>query len=194
MAAAEEPSSPGGICSGIAAGRGAALGALLRVLCAKRSHENIPETQLARFLALLHEVLAEVCSSVLQSPLQKERVVLCSLLFYGERLFTLGLPGVETFLPSFIVATDIVLTESHSVRLHPSFSDVEMRAASLRVLATLISWPTVFGVTPIPRKSSSASQMFSRFGAPQSQVVSSKLHRPTSETPQEFDLLSETRD
>ncbi|CAD5217462.1 unnamed protein product [Bursaphelenchus xylophilus] len=119
---------------GIAAGKSAALGALCRIVCSKSSAEVISDEQLAQFLIVLHEALVE-----------RDRLMLCSLIFYSTELFKLGLKGVEILLPNYITAIDILLTESFKLRLHPSINEVDMRHSCLRALASVISWPTTFG-------------------------------------------------
>ncbi|WKX97819.1 hypothetical protein Q1695_013474 [Nippostrongylus brasiliensis] len=125
---------------GVSAGRAAAIAALTRIVCSKRTNEKLPNQQLARFLATVHEALIE-----------KDRLVLCSLFFYGQNLFRLGLPGVEAILPHYLFALDIILIESAKIRLHPSICEVEMRRACLRGLSSVICWPTTFGMSKIPQ-------------------------------------------
>ncbi|TMS35075.1 hypothetical protein L596_002549 [Steinernema carpocapsae] len=123
---------------GVAAGRAAALGALCRIICAKTSKEQLPDEQLAQFYTVVHDAL-----------LERDRLMLCSLLFYSADLFKLGLKGVEILLPNFLMAIDIILTESMKLRLHPSIHEVEMRHACIKALASIISWPTAFGPSQI---------------------------------------------
>uniref|UniRef100_F1KRP0 Ral GTPase-activating protein subunit beta n=1 Tax=Ascaris suum TaxID=6253 RepID=F1KRP0_ASCSU len=119
---------------GISAGRAAAIGALCRIICSKTSKEALADSQLAQFYKVIHEAL-----------LERDRLILCSVIYFGENMFRLGLKGVEVLLPLFVVAIDIILTESAKLRLHPSISEVEMRRACLRCLSSIISWPTTFG-------------------------------------------------
>ncbi|KAK6049214.1 hypothetical protein COOONC_13281, partial [Cooperia oncophora] len=140
---------PGGVSDGmdgVSAGRSAAIAALSRIICSKRTNEKLPNQQLARFLSTVHEALIE-----------KDRLVLCSLFFYGQNLFRLGLPGVEAILPHYLFALDIILIESAKIRLHPSIPEVEMRRACLRGLSSVVCWPTTFGMSKIPQLSESAN-------------------------------------
>ncbi|ETN77459.1 hypothetical protein NECAME_11004, partial [Necator americanus] len=82
---------------------------------------------------------------------QKDRLVLCSLFYYGQNLFRLGLTGVEAILPHYLFALDIILIESAKLRLHPSIPEVEMRRACLRALSSVVCWPTTFGMSKIPQ-------------------------------------------
>uniref|UniRef100_A0A1I7Z3Y0 RALGAPB_N domain-containing protein n=1 Tax=Steinernema glaseri TaxID=37863 RepID=A0A1I7Z3Y0_9BILA len=123
---------------GVAAGRAAALGALCRIICAKTSKEQLPDEQLAQFYTVVHDAL-----------LERDRLMMCSLLFYSSDLFKLGLKGVEVLLPNYLMAIDIILTESMKLRLHPSIHEVEMRHACIKALAAIISWPTTFGPSSI---------------------------------------------
>ncbi|VDK17565.1 unnamed protein product, partial [Anisakis simplex] len=123
---------------GVSAGRAAAIGALCRIICSKNSLETLADCQLAQFYKVVHEAL-----------LEKDRLILCSVIYFGENMFRLGLKGIEVLLPLFVVAIDIVLPESTKLRLHPSISEVEMRRACLRALSSILSWPTVFGCARI---------------------------------------------
>ena len=123
---------------GVAAGRAAALGALCRIVCEKSSSEELTSDNLAQFYLIMHKALIE-----------RERLSLCSIIYYGAELFKLGLKGVEVLLPNYLMAVDIVLTESMKVRLHPSIQEIEMRHTCLQSLASIVSWPTVFSNSPI---------------------------------------------
>lgn len=126
---------------GVTAGRAAALASLIRIITSKSSNEKIPNSQLSNFYATVFQCLVE-----------KERVMLCTLFYYGRNLFRLGLPGIESLLPHFLFALDIVMIESSKLRLHPSISEVEVRRACLRALSSVICWPTTFGMSKIPRE------------------------------------------
>lgn len=108
---------------GVSAGRAAAIAALTRIVCSKRTNEKLPNQQLARFLSTIHDALIEVRGGVTAiicllstNWFQKDRLVLCSLFFYGQNLFRLGLPGLEAILPHYLFALDIVLIESAKIR------------------------------------------------------------------------------
>uniref|UniRef100_A0A0K0DG28 Rap-GAP domain-containing protein n=1 Tax=Angiostrongylus cantonensis TaxID=6313 RepID=A0A0K0DG28_ANGCA len=131
---------------GVSAGKAAAIAALTRIVCSKRTTEKLPIQQLANFLSAIHEALIE-----------KDRLVLCSLFFYGQNLFRLGLAGIEAILPHYLFALDIVLIESSKLRLHPSISEVEMRRACLKGLSSVVCWPTTFGMNKIPQLTDSSN-------------------------------------
>lgn len=57
----------------------------------------------------------------IKSCFQKDRLVLCSLFFYGQNLFRLGLTGVEAILPHYLFALDIILIESAKLRWFCNF-------------------------------------------------------------------------
>uniref|UniRef100_A0A1I7U5J4 Rap-GAP domain-containing protein n=1 Tax=Caenorhabditis tropicalis TaxID=1561998 RepID=A0A1I7U5J4_9PELO len=128
------------LVDGVIAGRAAALASLIRIITSKSSSERIPNAQLANFYATVFQCLVE-----------KERVMLCTLFYYGRNLFRLGLPGIESLLPHFLFTLDIVMIESSKLRLHPSISEVEVRRACLRALSSVICWPTTFGMSKIPQ-------------------------------------------
>ncbi|GMT14411.1 hypothetical protein PFISCL1PPCAC_5708, partial [Pristionchus fissidentatus] len=125
---------------GVEAGRAAAIAALTRIICAKSTNEVIPPEQLAKYFTMVQQALVN-----------KERLVLCSLVFYGHSLFRLSLPSIEVILPHFLFALDVILIESTKLRLHPSFDQIEMRRQCLRSLSTVVVWPTAFGAEPIPQ-------------------------------------------
>uniref|UniRef100_A0A914YDR2 Uncharacterized protein n=1 Tax=Panagrolaimus superbus TaxID=310955 RepID=A0A914YDR2_9BILA len=123
---------------GVAAGKSAALGALCRIVCEKSSFEELSADQLAQFYLIIHKALVE-----------RDRLTLCSILYYGNELFKLGLKGVEILLPNYLMAIDIILTESMKLRLHPSIQEIEMRHTCLQALSSIVSWPTTFSASAI---------------------------------------------
>uniref|UniRef100_A0A0K0FJP8 Ral GTPase-activating protein subunit beta (inferred by orthology to a human protein) n=1 Tax=Strongyloides venezuelensis TaxID=75913 RepID=A0A0K0FJP8_STRVS len=118
----------------ICAGKSMALASLCKIVTSKQSTEYIPDYQLAKFYAAIHDALVE-----------RDRLVLCTLLHNTTNLYNLGLPGVEILLPNYIKAIDIIMIESMKLQLHPSISQTEMRYSCLKALGCLISWPTIFG-------------------------------------------------
>uniref|UniRef100_A0A7E4UYX2 RALGAPB_N domain-containing protein n=1 Tax=Panagrellus redivivus TaxID=6233 RepID=A0A7E4UYX2_PANRE len=145
---------------GLAAGRAAAIGALCRIVCEKSSTEELPPAQLAQFYLILHKALVE-----------RDRLTLCSVLYYGTELFKLGLRGVEILLPNYLMAVDIILTESLKLRLHPSIPEVEMRHTCLQAIASIVAWPTTFGAAAVVDEAA-----WSRLGHGQNNVLE---QRPT---------------
>uniref|UniRef100_A0A1I7VLY1 RALGAPB_N domain-containing protein n=1 Tax=Loa loa TaxID=7209 RepID=A0A1I7VLY1_LOALO len=119
---------------GVSAGRAAALGALCRIICSKKSKEIITDSQLAQFYKVIYEAL-----------LEKDRLMLCALIYFGGGIFRLALKSVEILLPQFVQALEMVYTESMKLRLHPSIEEIQMRRACLNALSSVISWPTTFG-------------------------------------------------
>lgn len=81
------------------------MGALCRIVCAKTSTERLNDEQLSQFLTLMHDALIE-----------RDRLLLCSLIFHSTELFKLGLKGVEVLYPNYAMAIDLVLTESFKLR------------------------------------------------------------------------------
>nr|CDP92293.1 Bm3056, isoform b [Brugia malayi] len=119
---------------GVSAGRAAALGALCRIICSKKSKETITDSQLAQFYKVIYEAL-----------LEKDRLILCALIYFGGGIFRLSLKSVEILLPQFVQTLEMIYTESMKSRLHPSIDEVQMRRACLNALSSIISWPTTFG-------------------------------------------------
>lgn len=118
----------------ISAGKAMALGTLCKIVTSKLSSELIPEHHLAKFYAAIHDALIE-----------RDRLVLCTILYNTTNLYNLGLPGVEILLPNYIKAIDIIMIESMKIQLHPSITQIDMRYSCLKALGCLISWPTIFG-------------------------------------------------
>uniref|UniRef100_A0A0N4ZHF0 Rap-GAP domain-containing protein n=1 Tax=Parastrongyloides trichosuri TaxID=131310 RepID=A0A0N4ZHF0_PARTI len=126
--------SPDVHVTSICAGKAMALAALCKIVTSKLSAEIIPDFQLAKFYAALHDALVE-----------RDRLVLCTLIHNTTNLYNLGLTGVEILLPNYIKAIDIIMTESMKLQLHPSISQIDMRFSCLKALGCVISWPTIFG-------------------------------------------------
>jgi hypothetical protein len=102
---------------GFSSGRATAIGALCRIVCSKASREHFSDEQMAKFFAILHEALISVyffkLLLIILINLKRDRLVLCSLLFYSaDNLFKLAIKGVQILLPNYLMAIDIVLTES----------------------------------------------------------------------------------
>uniref|UniRef100_A0AC35U705 Rap-GAP domain-containing protein n=1 Tax=Rhabditophanes sp. KR3021 TaxID=114890 RepID=A0AC35U705_9BILA len=127
-----------GYVDSIAAGKSLAISSICRIICSKNSCEVIGDEQLAKFYAALYDALVA-----------KERIVLCTLLHTTTNLFSLGLPGVEILLPNYIMAIDLILTESMQLQLNPSIPQATMRHSCLKALGSVISWPTTFSAQPI---------------------------------------------
>nr|CAD2189559.1 unnamed protein product [Meloidogyne enterolobii] len=124
---------------GISSGRSAALCALCRIVCSKHTNEQLRDDQLARFFALAHEAL-----------ISNDRILLSSFIFSSaDNLFKLALKGVQILLPNYLRAIELVHNESLQILLHPSISQIEMRAACLRALASILPWPSLFGYANI---------------------------------------------
>lgn len=135
---------------GVSAGRAAALGALCRIICSKKSKETITDSQLAQFYKVIYEAL-----------LEKDRLILCALIYFGGGIFRLSLKSVEILLPQFVQTLEMIYTESMKSRLHPSIDEVQMRRACLNALSSIISWPTTFGnmfINDLSNPHSSANQ------------------------------------
>uniref|UniRef100_A0A1I8B2P5 RALGAPB_N domain-containing protein n=1 Tax=Meloidogyne hapla TaxID=6305 RepID=A0A1I8B2P5_MELHA len=120
---------------GVSSGRAAALCSLCKIVCAKYTNEQLRDDQLARFFALAHEAL-----------ISNDRILLTSFIFSSaDNLFKLALKGVQILLPNYLRAIELVHNDSLQILLHPSISQIEMRAACLRAIASILPWPSVFG-------------------------------------------------
>lgn len=109
----------------------------------------------------IHEALIEVrkdLRTLISALFQRDRLIMCSVLFYSGELFKLGLRGVEILLPNYLMAIDIIFTESLKLKLHPSIHEIEMRHVALRCLASVVAWPTTFGTHSVVGKDSISSR------------------------------------
>ncbi|KAJ8919438.1 hypothetical protein NQ315_016536, partial [Exocentrus adspersus] len=117
-------------------GRAEALGTLCRIMCAKKTGEEILPVYLARFyLAILQG---------LKVPPNKEcGECMAAILINSADLFHLDLDGVRILLPAFISALEIVLTDK-DLKLSGTVNKVELRKSSIQLLLSMLVLPLHF--------------------------------------------------
>ena len=87
-------------------GRAEAIGALCRIFCSKKTEETISPLYLARFYVALHEGL-QVKDGLLRDRVVTE--VIAKILLNSKNLLVVDLDGVNTILPTLLVALETVL-------------------------------------------------------------------------------------
>ncbi|XP_072384831.1 ral GTPase-activating protein subunit beta isoform X2 [Diabrotica undecimpunctata] len=117
-------------------GRAEALGTLCRIMCAKKTGEEILPVYLARFyLALLHG---------LKVPSNREcGECMAAILINSANLFHLDLDGVRILMPAFISALEVVLPEK-DLRLSNNINKIELRKSSIQLLLSMLVLPLHF--------------------------------------------------
>ncbi|KAL3276294.1 hypothetical protein HHI36_024193 [Cryptolaemus montrouzieri] len=118
------------------AGRAEALGTLCRIICAKKTGEEILPIYLARFYMAIQMGL--------RIPPNKEcSETMVAILINSSDLFRLDLNGVRMLLPVFISALEIVLPEK-DLKLTSNVSKVELRRACINILLSMLVLPLHF--------------------------------------------------
>ncbi|CAG9836978.1 unnamed protein product [Diabrotica balteata] len=117
-------------------GRAEALGTLCRIMCAKKTGEEILPVYLARFyLAVLHG---------LKVPSNREcGECMAAILINSANLFHLDLDGVRILMPAFISALEVVLPEK-DLRLSNNINKIELRKSSIQLLLSMLVLPLHF--------------------------------------------------
>ncbi|XP_018579922.1 ral GTPase-activating protein subunit beta isoform X2 [Anoplophora glabripennis] len=117
-------------------GRAEALGTLCRIMCAKKTGEEILPVYLARFyLAILQG---------LKVPPNKEcGECMAAILINSADLFHLDLDGVRILVPAFISALEVVLPDK-DLKLSGNVNKVELRKSSIQLLLSMLVLPLHF--------------------------------------------------
>ncbi|XP_074039453.1 ral GTPase-activating protein subunit beta isoform X2 [Leptinotarsa decemlineata] len=122
-------------------GRAEALGTLCRIMCAKKTGEEILPVYLARFYLAIIQGL-KVSSS------RECGECLAAILINSPDLFHLDLDGVRILMPAFISALEVVLPEK-DLKLSSNINKVELRKASIHLLLSMLVLPLHFHGTVI---------------------------------------------
>lgn len=116
-------------------GKAEALGTLCRIMCSKKTGEEILPVYLARFYLAVQQGL--------KVPSNKEcGECMVAILMNSADLFRLDLDGVRVLLPAFISALEIVLPDK-DFKL-TNVSKVELRRASIHLLLSILVLPLHF--------------------------------------------------
>ncbi|KAK9876654.1 hypothetical protein WA026_014029 [Henosepilachna vigintioctopunctata] len=117
-------------------GRAEALGTLCRIICAKKTGEEILPMYLARFYMAIQMGL--------KIPPNKEcSETMVAILINSSDLFRLDLNGIRILLPVFISALEIVLPEK-DLKFASCISKVELRRACINILLSMLILPLHF--------------------------------------------------
>lgn len=122
-------------------GRAEALGTLCRIMCAKKTGEEILPVYLARFYLSVQQGL-----KILPNKGCGETVI--AILMNSSDLFRLDLDGVRILMPAFINALEVVLPDK-DLKLLGGVNKGELRKASIHLLLSMLVLPLHFQNTPI---------------------------------------------
>lgn len=117
-------------------GRAEALGTLCRIICAKKTGEEILPVYLARFYMA-------VLQGLKIPPNRTCGECMVAILLNSADLFRLDIDGVRILVPAFINALDIVLPDK-DLKLSPNINKVELRRASIHLLLSMVVLPLHF--------------------------------------------------
>lgn len=128
-------------------GRAEAIGALCRIFCAKKTGEEILPVYLARFYIAIQQGLK------LTEQTKECDEIIASILYNSSDLFRIDLDGVQTLLPSFINALELVLPEKDlkmkQQQIITAINKNELRRASIHILLSILTLPLHFQTLPI---------------------------------------------
>lgn len=121
-------------------GKAEALGTLCRIMCAKKTGEEILPVYLARFYLAVQQGL-KLSANLNHNRECSESMV--SILMNSSDLFRVDLDGIRVLLPDFINALEIVLPDK-DLKLGKNVSKVELRRASIHLLLSMLVLPLHF--------------------------------------------------
>lgn len=117
-------------------GRAEALGTLCRIMCSKKTGEEILPVYLARFYLAVQQGL--------KIPSNREcGECMVAILMNSSDLFRVDLDGVRILLPSFISALEIVLPD-RDLKLKTHILKSDLRRASINLLLSMLVLPLHF--------------------------------------------------
>ncbi|XP_063903676.1 ral GTPase-activating protein subunit beta isoform X3 [Zophobas morio] len=117
-------------------GKAEALGTLCRIMCAKKTGEEILPVYLARFYLAVQQGLKI-------APNRECGETMVAILMNSSDLFRLDLDGVRVLVPVFISALEIVLPDK-DLKLNSNVSKTELRRASIHLLSSMLVLPLHF--------------------------------------------------
>ncbi|CAG9856330.1 unnamed protein product [Phyllotreta striolata] len=118
-------------------GKAEALGTLCRIMCAKKTAEEILPVYLGRFyLAILQG---------LKVPANREcGECMVAILTNSTNLFHLDLDGARILIPSFVSALEIVLPDKDLKLKNPCINKTELRKCCIQLLLSMLVLPLHF--------------------------------------------------
>lgn len=133
-------------------GKAEALGTLCRIMCSKKTGEEILPIYLARFYLAVQQGL-KVCTNVNNRECGDSMV---AILINSSNLFRVDLDGVRILIPAFVTALEIVLPDK-DLKLNANISKIELRKASINLLLSMLVLPLHFQNLTIKELISSTS-------------------------------------
>ena len=120
-------------------GKAEALGALCKIFCGKKTHEDISPLYLARFYLALQKGL----TVSKKSPISD---VLGMIFVHSGQIFRSNLDGVNIVLPHFVSALEVILAEKEPRVALQSVTHFEVRRSAIQILLSILPLPHHFKV------------------------------------------------
>ncbi|XP_056640565.1 ral GTPase-activating protein subunit beta isoform X3 [Diorhabda sublineata] len=117
-------------------GRAEALGALCRIVCAKKTGEEILPVYLARFYVAVSQGLRVQAN-------RECGECAAAVLLNSINLFHIDLDGVRILLPSFVSALEVILPEK-DMKFNNNINRIELRKSSIQILLSILVLPLHF--------------------------------------------------
>ncbi|XP_064420531.1 ral GTPase-activating protein subunit beta [Latimeria chalumnae] len=119
------------------AGRAEACGTLCRIICSKKTGEEILSVYLSRFYMVLIQGL-QITDFVC-------RPVLASIIMNSMTLFCSDLKGIDVLVPYFISALETILPDRELSKFKGYVNPTELRRSSILILLSMLPLPLHFG-------------------------------------------------
>jgi len=123
-------------------GRAEALGALCRILCAKKTGEEILPSYLARFYMAIKEGMKVGPDKVVSE-------CLASILLNSSNLMRIDLDGANLLAPAVVTALEAVLPEREVKLGQSNISRTDLRRCAIHLLESILALPLHFANMPI---------------------------------------------
>jgi len=123
-------------------GRAEALGALCRILCAKKTGEEILPSYLARFYMAIKEGMKVGPDKVVSE-------CLASILLNSSNLMRIDLDGANLLAPAVVTALEAVLPEREVKLGQANISRTDLRRCAIHLLESILALPLHFANMPI---------------------------------------------
>ncbi|XP_078491272.1 ral GTPase-activating protein subunit beta [Ciona intestinalis] len=120
------------------AGRAESCGALCRLVCCKRTGEEILPAYLARFYLVMSQGL-----------LGDSRQVTASILLNSVNMMRIDLPGVTCLLPALLTTLESILPDRDLQYYKPYVNTTELRRASIHLLISMLPLPLHYNTMEI---------------------------------------------
>ncbi|KAF7994357.1 hypothetical protein HCN44_003829 [Aphidius gifuensis] len=121
-------------------GRAEAIGALCRIICAKKTGEDILPVYLSRFYQAISRGL-NIDNININDNNRECGETLASILINSSDLFRLDLDGVEILAPAILTALELVLPDKDLKLKSQNISKIELRRASIQILLSMLVLP-----------------------------------------------------